>query len=115
MKNKQRFLVLSQALQKADCMTHNADWDSDLLKVRVAAGIERRLLFLSEMAGFAGPLVPPRWLRAILQTTAKGNMRGACISRLKKTKEQLGLEACRNILASCRDQMQHHTPVPNSC
>lgn len=103
-KNKQRFLMmLSQALQNAGCVTYHSDGDADLLIVKTA--VESARTKTTVLVGDDTDLLVLLCYHAsedgcdlYFRPEPKANARGARVWHMKKVKDQLGREVCRNLL-----------------
>ena len=103
-KNKQRFLLmLSKTLQHVGCVTHHANGDADLLIVKTA--VESARTSTTVLVGDDTDLLVLLCYHAsedgydlYLRPEPKANARGARVWHMKKVKEQLGKEVCRNLL-----------------
>ena len=103
-KNKQRFLsMLSKALQNVGCITHHANGDANLLIVKTA--VESARTSTTVLVGDDTDLLVLLCYHASVdgydlyfRPEPKANARGARVWHMKKVKEQLGKEVCRNLL-----------------
>ena len=103
-KNKQSFLLmLSEALQNVGCVTHHANGDADLLIVQTA--VESARTKTTILVGDDTDLLVLLCYHAsedgcdlYFRPEPKGNARGARAWHMKRVKEQLGKEVCRNLL-----------------
>ena len=103
-KNKQHFLsMLSKALQNVGCITHHANGDADLLIVKTA--VESARMSTTVLVGDDTDLPVLLCCHAsedgydlYFRPEPKANARGARVWHMKKVKEQLGKEVCRNLL-----------------
>ena len=103
-KNKQRFLSMpSKALQNVGCITHYANGDADLLIVKTA--VESPRTSTTVLVGDDTDLLVLLCYHAsedgydlYFRPEPKANARGARAWHVKKVKEKLGKEVCRNLL-----------------
>ncbi|XP_068675446.1 uncharacterized protein [Montipora foliosa] len=103
-KNKQRFLsMLSKALQNVGCITHHANGDADLLIVKTA--VESARTSTTVLVGDDTDLLVLLCYHAsndgydlYFRPEPKANARGARVWHMKKVKDQLGEEVCRDLL-----------------
>jgi len=103
-KNKERFLMmLSQALQIAGYVTHHSDGVANLLIVKTA--VESAQTNTTVLVGDNTDLLVLLCYHAsedgcdfYFRPEPKANTRGARVWHMKKVKDQLGREVCRNLL-----------------
>ena len=102
--NKQRFLsMLSKALQNVGCIAHHANGDADLLIVKTA--VESPRTSTTVLVGDDTDLLVLLCYHAsedgydiYFRPEPNANARGTRVWLMKKVKEQLGKEVCRNLL-----------------
>ena len=101
-KDKQRFLsMLSTVLQNVGCITHHANGDADLLIVKTA--VESARMSTTVLVGDDTDLLVLLCYHAsedelYFRPEPKANARGTRVWLVKKAKEQLGKEVCRNLI-----------------
>ena len=95
--------MLSKALQNVGCITHHTNGDADLLIVKAA--VESARTSTTVLAGDDTDLLVLLCYHAsedgydlFFRPEPKANARGARAWHVKKVKEQLGKEVCRNLL-----------------
>lgn len=96
-------MMLSQALQNAGCVTHQSNGDADLLIVKTA--VESARTKTTVLVGDDTDLLVLLCYHAsedgcdfYFRPEPKANARGARFWHMKKVKDQLGREVCRNLL-----------------
>ena len=96
-------MMLSQALQNAGCVTHQSNGDADLLIVKTAVESARTKTMV--LVGDDTDLLVLLCYHAsedgrdfYFRPEPKANTRGARFWHMKKVKDQLGREVCRNLL-----------------
>ena len=95
--------MLSKALQNVGCITHHANGDADLLIVKTA--VESARTSITVLAGDDTDLLVLQFYHAsedgydlYFRLEPKANASGARVWHMKKVKEQVGKEVCRNLL-----------------
>lgn len=102
-KNKQRFInMLSQFLKKSNCTTYHADGDADVLIVKTAveSARERTTVLVGDDTDLLVLLcfyTHPDGYDLFFKPEPKANSRRR-VWNMKKVKEQLGFNVCRDIL-----------------
>ena len=102
-KNKQRFLSMLVSLQNVGCITHHANGDADFLIVKTAVECARTstTILVGDDTDLPVPLcyhTSEDGCDLYFRPEPKANARGARVWHMKKVKEQLGKEVCRNLL-----------------